>query len=181
MEEDMITLKDQYGQEFQMIGDDGRFVSVLEGGYIITPDGLFVTVKDAENHSEIFSDYLSKYLNTPYQLYQSLEASMKLNQINHIAYFGVKTSDMKTMYGREHFYKSDGSKTPVEGFSLMYLPPLEMITDAQKSACLKLLETNHSRFRPEERLLDLQFGSAINNVEYSEEEIMNFLNTTKRK
>lgn len=74
-------------------------ISILNAGYIITPDGDFIEVKDTDSHGIIFSDYLNKYLdrNTTKTI-DVLEASKELNLLNHIVYLGIKTEDVKQVY-----------------------------------------------------------------------------------
>ena len=99
-----------------------RILSVLTGGYIITKDGKFIDVKDAENHSDIFTSYLRKYLEDDnHNIVDTLIGSKELTSLNHIVYLVVKESDIKESYGL-------GSGTSADDVVLLFPSNSEEIT-----------------------------------------------------
>ena len=54
-------------------------LSVLAGGYIITPYGEVILVGDNETHQQVFSDYINEYLeNSQYTVFNTLNATVEL-------------------------------------------------------------------------------------------------------
>ena len=58
-ENHLITVFDINGNPFQMIGAPYPEINALEGGYIITPDGQFITVRDFQEHDDVFFLYIN--------------------------------------------------------------------------------------------------------------------------
>ena len=136
----MAELKTINGNTFEFRTEEKDFVSVLTGGYIITKDGKFIDVKDAENHSDIFTSYLRKYLEDDnHNIVDTLIGSKELTSLNHIVYLVVKESDIKESYGL-------GSGTSADDVVLLFPSNSEEITKEAAESCLHLISTNKSIF-----------------------------------
>lgn len=141
----MGKFKNIYGKEFEFRTIDKDFISVLSGGYAIAPDGQFIDVLDEEDHSNIFSDFLYRYLDSPKkEVLDTLESSRKLTELGFVVYLGIKTTDMKEVA------KNYGS---LDGYSILFLPEdYENLPDIQKDSCDALMKTNRSLFGNYERV-----------------------------
>lgn len=134
-------LKNIIGEEFLYDVANKNEISILNAGYIITPAGDFIEVKDSDSHNIIFLNYLNKYLNTKLSSkLDVLEASKELTNLNHIVYLGIKTEDIKQTYSNKN--------SPGGGFAIFILPNAyeSTITSEQKESCLQLISTNKSLF-----------------------------------
>lgn len=152
-------LKSYYNNSFAFRVEEKDSVSVLCGGYVITPEGQFVNVLDNEDHGDIFSNYLRSYLEEPYRTDEdSLHAMISLTKLNHIVYSGIKLGD--------HVLEGDLD----QGYSLMVFPDdLSSLTDSQKESCLAFFETNKSIFGGYKKV-ELQIHD-FSNKSYSQEEL----------
>lgn len=151
-------------------------ISTLNAGYIITPDGDFIDVKDEEAHSAIFSDYLDQYLNREVHKYlDTLEAAKELVSLNHIVYLGLKTEDAKTMYTNKNLDVGSGYGVFILSDSFE-----DTITDEQKNSCLHLIKTNISIFGNYDKL-ELQFNKISSEKSISRDEFMLILESNNRK
>lgn len=75
-----ISINGNLCKEFNSV--DIEDLSVLSGGYIITPNGEIILVKDTDQHQVIFSDYINAYLeNNDYIKYNTLTATKMLCEI----------------------------------------------------------------------------------------------------
>lgn len=152
-------LRSYYNNSFPFRVEEVDSVSVLCGGYVITPDGQFINVLDSEDHGNVFSDYLRSYLEEPHrQEEDSLHAMISLTKLNHIVYSGIKLGD--------HVLEGDLD----QGYALLVFPDdLDVLTDEQKKSCLKLFETNKSIFGGYKKV-ELQIHDFANKS-YSQEEL----------
>ena len=131
------------GNPFIYRNTDIQWISPLEGGYIITPEGNFIPVKDSDDHSTIFSEYLSKYLEKKINL-ETMKAIIMLTQNNHIVYMGIKLSDMKDIY------KQNGTS---EGFGIIIFPSdINNLNNNQKQSCIELILSNKRIFVSNKKL-----------------------------
>lgn len=163
-----------------ILGDTFRYkialpneVSTLSVGYIITPSGEFIEVKDDENHAEVFSYYLDSYLcRKEHKYYDTLEAAKHLTIANHIVYLGLKTEEIKDM--------SD-NLTGV-GYGIFLLPDdyENTITFEQSEACLTLIKTNKSLFGNYEKL-ELQFNKLDGSASVDRDDFMSVLEICSKK
>jgi len=146
--EDLQLLKDINGNEFLFRTLETNFISVLDAGYIINPEGNFINVKDSDDHGDIFSQYLTKYLNSDRQIQLcSIEAAIELAKVGHIAYYGIKTKDCASVYANKL------GRGISQGCGVIIIPKtIEDLTLEQKDSLLKLLETNKSIFGTGEKL-----------------------------
>ena len=124
------------GNEFEFRVEEKDNVSVLSGGYIITPSGDFVNVLDNEDHSDVFSCYLGLYLENPQrQAEDTIHALRSLTKLNHICYTGIKLGD--------NYIEGNNEK----GYALLVLPSdISGLTLEQKKSCLDFFRTNKSIF-----------------------------------
>lgn len=137
-------VKNIFGKEFLFRVEELSFVSVLSAGYAINPEGNFILIKDNEDHSTIFSDYLNKYLdNQVVKTYESTNAMVELIKLNHVIYFGVKPSDIA---------KGEGGLS--EGLCFIVLPEdyKNILTEQQKESIRILINTNQSIFGDREKV-----------------------------
>lgn len=127
------------GKEFKFRIQDRDNINVMSAGYIITPNGEFVDIKDNENHEDIFSKYINNYLeNTISVKYSLFRAIQILLSYNHIIYYGIKETNLKNLYSN----LGEGN-----GYAYMFLPDsLDDLENDQKECCTKLLSTNRSLF-----------------------------------
>lgn len=150
--------------------EDKSFISVLNPGYIINLDGNFIDVKDNEDHSQIFSSYLRSYLeNENMSELSSINAAKVLIQLNHIVYFGVKSSD------------KINSGNSQEGLGVLILPNnLDNITTNQKEAIKDFLNTNKSIFGKGKKIV-LDIDTFDGKIKYTEEELLKKLEQENNK
>lgn len=103
-----------FGEKFEYEVVEKEYVDVLAAGYIITPEGEFIEVKDDNSHGDVFSKYLAKYLKeSVVKYYETIKATGKLISLNHIVYLGIKTIDMKEIY------KNSGQNN---GYGILIIP-----------------------------------------------------------
>ncbi len=162
-------------------------VSVLEVGYAINLEGDFIPVKDDEDHSAVFSDYINAYLgeknrNKIGEVFDipnngiipttllSLEAGKMLVALNHVVYYGVRPADVKDIY-------QNGTAA---GYCLLVFPDdfKESLTEEQRNAILALLETNRSVFGNREKV-DIQFNIFGSPDNLDKEEVISALKCNK--
>lgn len=161
------------GNPFLYRNIDIKFISPLDAGYIITPNGEFIPVKDGDDHSTVFSEYLTYYLDRNINL-ETMEAITLLVQYKHIVYMGIKLRDMKEIYT---------ANAICEGLGLLIFPENieNSISEDQKKSCLALIASNKKRIGTGE-IITIQYyslsNSGVNSIEYSKEKILDIL---KRK
>ena len=145
-------------------------LSVLAGGYIITPYGEVNLVGDNETHQQVFSDYINEYLeNSQYTVFNTLNATKILCELGCCVYAGV----------RLEYFKNKSSKISQGIASLTFPNNLSDLTNNQKQIITALLETNKSVFSPNEKIT-IQYGSFPDNI-YSIEEVKSILSINKNK
>lgn len=125
-----------YGNKFKFRVEEKENISVLSGGYAITPNGEFVNVLDNEDHSDIFTNYLRAYLEAPTRAAEdSIHALITLTKLNHVAYSGIKLGD------------NIKNSTIEQGYALLVLPnDISVLTIQQKESLLAFFKTNKSIF-----------------------------------
>ncbi len=150
----MTILDTITGKKFAFRTADKENISVLCPGYIITPTGEFVDIKNEEDHSSIFTDYLRKYPEDDGFAYMdTYRGARRLAELNHIIYLGVKTEDV-------HDLLTATNRTTDIG--MIILPSdFEDISPIQAQSCLDLIQTNKSLFGNYEKI-NLSFYSNDN-------------------
>lgn len=151
-------------ENLEFDGDSIENLSVLAGGYIITPLGEIILVKDTDEHRIIFSKYINYYLdNGSNTLYNTLISTKMLCDLGCCIYAGVRLEYSKNML--EQLSDCMGSLT--------FPKDLDSLTSIQKEICLKLIESNKSIVSGSEKIF-VQYGSFPDNI-YTKEEIVNIL------
>lgn len=166
---DNYNFKSINGNDFNFNIQDRDSVRVLNAGYIITPEGCFIPISDKESHADVFSRFLSKYLDQNIRL-ESINAAVKLTNLGFIVYFGIKPTDMKSVINNNF------SRT---GFGIMMLPSdISDIPKSQKDAVIDLINSNKSLFG-DRKILDIEYYSFIDqsgkSVQHSEEKIIDLM------
>lgn len=184
--EDVITLEDQNGKSFLWVGTKMKDVSVLEGGFIITPKGQFLPVHDFQEHDDVFSMYINYYTGNPTSAQQwgSSECTRILNDLGHIVYFGVKKryiSEIVTGNETQNYLKDEKISSMAKGYGVLSFPYDEniqnglqkpegaesKITNEQKLATELLLITNHKGTSERySKSLDISYGNMEMAQEY---------------
>ena len=145
-------------------------LSVMAGGYIITPLGEIILVYDKENHCNVFSKYINEYLESKENIqYDTLSATKILCELGCCVYAGIRLEYIKNKLGNL-------DKTLV---TLTIPNNSENLTDIQKTICTKLIESNKSRISGR-KIFDIQYGSFPDTV-YTEEEVTEILKNTNEK
>lgn len=150
--------------EYEVQNATGGGVSVLEPGYIITPDGEFILVPKGEGHNAIFADYVNKYLDneTP-TVFNSNEAMIALGKINHVVYYGLRMRDVVEIYNK------GGDE---QGVAILILPEnyQESMSEKQKESIKILLDSNKSIFGNKEKMFirvrETVYGSDLDKEEF---------------
>ena len=75
-------------------------LSVMAGGYIITPLGEIILVYDKENHCNVFSKYINEYLESKENIqYDTLSATKILCELGWCVYAGIRLEYIKNKLG----------------------------------------------------------------------------------
>lgn len=139
-------------------------MSVLAGGYIITPLGEIIVVEDNQEHKDVFSSYINDYFELESaNVYETYLATKLLCELGCIVYAGVRLDYIKNKLG--------GLDNTMA--SLTFPSKLEEITEVQKEICQHLLDSNRSLFGNGEKIA-IQYG-AFPDFVYTKEEVLNFL------
>lgn len=181
--EALVTVYDIDGNPFYMIGSNGDSVSVLEGGYIITPEGTFIAIKDHQDHDAVFSYFIYRYYagRMRFREYQSAEAAMMLNQLGFIVYFGVKMKyipEINRMETVENYLDDDRVSKIARGYGSLSFPnDMERLTNMQRIACHLLLITNKKKNYDGEDMeyLNVVCGNIQKGLDFSKEETESIL------
>lgn len=178
-EKHLITVFDVNGNPFQMIGASYPEINALEGGYIITPDGKFITVRDFQEHDDVFSLYINYYKGTPESTEQwgSYECTKMLNDMKHIVYFGVKTrytTEIVTGKEAQNYLKDARISNIAKGYGVLSFPKDRDITNEQKLATQLLLFTNDRQTGEKaSKVLDISYGNMEENIVYDHRDMLN--------
>lgn len=167
-EEDLITVYNQFGKPFQMIGAKIEDVNVLEGGYIITPDGQLVKVLDNQYHNNVFSLYINNYLgNSDFDKeWESAECSKILNNLGHIVYYGIRVGYLQTLnnpkYVTDNYLRNEEIAKISNNLCILSFPKNEYITNAQRLCCHQILFSN---LKPVGNTYRKKVGISYGNIE----------------
>lgn len=149
---------------------DADSVSVLVGGYIISPDGKIVLIGDCEDHDIVMSNYISVLLNQEYRYFDISKCIILLNQLHHVVYIGMKMKDMSIVYNK-------GVGTFDSGFGVFSIPDkIENISNIQLQICKNIIQSNQSLWGNCEKI-SLQYGNMENELYYTSEEFQQILNS----
>lgn len=167
-EEDLVTVYNQYGKPFQMIGSKAEDANVLEGGYIITPDGKFIKVLDRQYHNNVFSLYINNYLGTPNsnKEWESSECSKILNDFGHIVYYGIRVGYLQTLnnpkYVTDNYLRDEKISKISNNLCILSFPKDENITNEQRLCCHQILFSN---LKPVGKTYYKKVGISYGNIE----------------
>lgn len=158
-----VSINGNLCEEFESCQEEE--LSVIEGGYIITPQGEIIVVKDNDEHCIVFSKYLNSFLEVKNEkVYDTFSATKMLCELGCCVYAGIRLEYIKNKL--ENLEKSMASFT--------FPNNIEDLTEVQSKICLKLIETNKSRLSSKEKIT-IQYGSFPDNI-YTKEEIEILLN-----
>lgn len=158
-----ISIKGNPCKEFE--SSSVEELDVIVGGYIFTPRGEIILVGEADEHCNVFSDYINSYLeSTENKVYDTLTATQILCELGCCVYAGVRY--------KEYISNKTGNE-PLDLCSLSFPNDLSLITEAQKEICLKLISTNKSLLGNREKIY-IQYGS-FPDIVYTNEQIMEVL------
>lgn len=146
-------------------------LSVIVGGYIITPHGEIILVDENEEHCNVFSEYINSYLeNDSEKIYETLIATKILCELGCCVYAGIR-------YNEYVSNKSAGSQDNMG--SLTFPNDFNNLTKIQKEICLELISKNKSLLGDRDKIY-IQYGSFPDNV-YTKEDILLILNKDSKE
>ena len=125
-------------------------ISVIIGGYIITPRGEIIIV-DEEEHCNVFSDYINEYLEqkSSSKTYDTYEATKILCEIGCCVYAGIRYKE----------YISNKNEGYIDNMgSLTFPKDITTLSEFQKEACSMLISKNKSLLGNREKIY-IQYGS----------------------
>jgi hypothetical protein len=166
-----LDLYSKNNKKFQMEGlksNDIEEISVITPGYIILPNGDYVTIGHDRHHKDVFEEYLNKYLETDIEIQDTISAVEKLNEEGHVVYCGTRVG---------HFNSSHSGSVKSRGF--VFTPELNITTDLQLTSIANLLKTNVSAIS-KNIILDIVFGDTKNKAEYNEFEFLDLIQANKK-
>ncbi len=124
-------------------------LTVIIGGYIITPNGEIIIVSDHEEHCNVFSKYINCYLeNDSKQIYDTLTATRTLCELGCCVYSGIR-------YQEYISHKTEGYN---DEFAALTFPRDMELTEKQKIICQKLMMSNKSSISNNEKIY-IQYGT----------------------
>lgn len=163
--ENIICINNVKNKRIYVNGDKtGNYISVLEAGYVILKDGTYIILSN--NHGESLTDFYFLYHDAlpKKENFTTYDAIPVLAHDGFVMYIGTKRDNRLEQTGNNF------------GFALLYLP--NELTEEQKIACKKLLDTNYQILNPTLKKVDIQYGCGENlQLEYSLEEVMQILNS----
>jgi len=142
-------------------------LTVIIGGYIITPKGEIIVVDENDEHCNVFSAYINMYLEEydSSKIYDTGTAMKILCSLGCCVYSGV----------RYHEYISGKTESfDNEAITLAFPNEIEEMTPIQKEICKKIIETNKSTLGNREKIY-MAYESYPDTV-YTKEQVMSFLN-----
>lgn len=165
----MLEFKSENGRTFFM-EEDKACISVLASGYIITPNGDFIS--SSNDHGISFGGFyhlLEGKNPIEEDKLHTMEAINKLGQLGYSLFLGTKRT-------------TNNYQDMSLGFGVVYIP--ENITEDQKKYLKVLLETNCRRWNKEEKLLTIEY--ALITIEgkmhqISEDDFNNIINDNSKK
>ena len=89
-----LTINGNQREEFESC--DISDLSVIAGGYVITPFGEIIVVKDDDKHCEVFTKLINNYLENEIDMkYNTLTSTKMLCEIGCCVYAGVRLEYIK--------------------------------------------------------------------------------------
>ncbi len=141
-------------------------ITVITGGYIITPRGEIIVIDEKEEHCNIFSDYINAYLEQDSRkIYDTLTSTKMLCNFGCCVYSGIRY--------KEYIMDLSGN-TPQDLCSLTFPDNMLELTEVQKMICKKLIASNKSILGNREKIY-IQYGNFPDNI-YTKDQIIEILN-----
>ena len=142
-------------------------LTIIIGGYIITPRGEVIVVDEDDEHCNVFSAYINVYLeqNSP-KIYDTGTAIKILCESGCCVYSGIRYREY--IAGKTENFDN-------EAISLSFPQDIDAITSVQKEACKKIIDSNKSVLGDREKIYML-YGGYPDTV-YTKEQVLNILNT----
>lgn len=129
-------------------------LSVIVGGYIITPRGEIILVDNRDEHCNVFSDYINAYLETGlYKIYDSYMATKILTELGCCVYSGLRYDE---------YIENKSGNLNLDLCSLTF-PSNFNLTDIQRDICKMLISKNKSSLGDKEKIY-IQYGTFPDNV-----------------
>lgn len=147
MEQQEKTLYSINGNPFTMpnvVEDIESDISVLAPGYIFTPCGTLIAIKESDIHDHICCNYMSKYLEQQQEALKPNDGIKILNRNNHVVNVGIRLQDVR--YGTDRLT------------NFIFTPAIEKITPEQYEA-IRHLDNANIHPRTKEKILNLLVGS----------------------
>lgn len=141
-------------------------VTVLVGGYIITPRGEVIVVDEADEHCNVFSAYINEYLEQKeIKMYDTATALKILCELGCCVYSGIRYKE---------YISSKTGNYDDDALTLAFPKEIEEITSTQKEICKRIIESNKSLLGNREKFY-MTYESFPGNV-YTKEQILAILN-----
>lgn len=158
--EGIIEVEKENGNKFFTRGDkEGKYISVLECGYIILKDGTFIILSN--NHGESLTDFYVTYHNIEkFTKLTTQDAVKALANDGFVIFLGTCRNNINSVTDL--------------GFAILYL--LDNLTEEQIIACKKLLETNKRILNKNENKIRIEYGNGLDLSLLTEYEVRNILN-----
>ena len=145
-------------------------LTVLVGGYIITPRGEIIVVDESDEHCNIFSAYINEYLEQDdFKIYDTGTALKILCEFGCCVYSGIRYKE---------YISSRTGNYDDEALTLAFPKEIEEITTVQKEICKRIIESNKSLLGNREKFY-IAYES-FPGIPYTKEQILSILNSNKQ-
>lgn len=145
-------------------------LTVLIGGYIITPRGEIIIIDESDEHCNIFSTYINEYLEQKeFKIYDTGTAIKILCELGCCVYSGIRY--------KEYISSRTGNFND-EALTLAFPKEIEGITSIQKEICKKIIESNKSLLGNREKFY--MTYESFPGIVYTKEQILSILNSKKQ-
>lgn len=153
---------------FQSCQTDG--VTVLVGGYIITPRGEIIVVDESAEHCNVFSAYINEYLEQQdLKIYDTGTAIKILCELGCCVYSRIRYKE---------YISSRTGNLDDEALTLAFPKEIEEITLNQKEICKKIIESNKSLLGDREKFY--MAYESFPGIVYIKEQILSILNSKQK-
>lgn len=142
-------------------------ITVLKGGYIITPRGEIIVVDESDEHCNVFSAYINEYLEQKEsKTYDTSTAIKILCELGCCVYSGIRYKE---------YISSRTGNLDDEALTLAFPKEIEEITLIQKEVCKKIIESNKSLLGNREKFY--MAYESFPGIVYTKEQILSILNS----
>lgn len=140
-------------------------ITVITGGYIITPRKEIIVIDETEEHCNVFSTYINIYLEKDLsQIYDISTAIRILCELGCCVYSGIRYREYVDR--KSENYNDDA-------ITLFFPENIKNITSYQKEVCKKIINSNKSLLGDREKIY-MAYESYPNKT-YTKEQILNIL------